>query len=62
MNSPESVKFWINATWYGNTNETQIAAGYPYYNNFAEETEWSADQIATFFDTTNKESFGYLIK
>lgn len=53
MNNPDTIKFYINATWYGDSTE--------WYSNFQTETQFTDDQIKAFFDTDNNESFGYAI-
>ena len=50
MTNPATVKFYINATWYGK-NTT-------YYETFKNQTGFTDDEIETFFDPIIKNSFG----
>ena len=53
MKSPIDIKFYINATWYGENSED--------YQNFKDVTGFSDEQIAEFFDTDHENSFGSII-
>ena len=58
MDSPDSIKFYINTTWYPGTEENPSKE----YVLFKNETSWTDGEIASFFDTKNSSSFGYALE
>lgn len=57
MDSPDSIKFYINATWYPGTSDDRSND----YIKFKNETKWNDTEIANFFSLTNTSSFGYAL-
>ena len=57
MDNPDSIKFYINATWYPGTADDRSND----YIKFKNETKWTDEGIANFFSLTDTSSFGYAL-
>ena len=52
MTNPNTIKFYINATWYGDSK---------YVEDFLSETGMTTYQFDRFFSKSDPASFGYAI-